>query len=506
MPEPKVGLYLRLSRDDERAGESMSIENQRSFLTQYTERYGWQIVSEYCDDGYSGTNFDRPGFQRMLTDIEAGRINTVITKDLSRLGRDQIYTSYYYQMYFPKKRVRYIAVSEGIDTTEGGASNALLPFLTAANDFYTADISRKVRTALITRKREGKFIGSSPPIGYQKDPNCHGQLIVDPAGADTVRCIFDAYLSIGSVIGVAKHLTESGVPTPSQRKGSTPTQVRSSGVWNDTMVRRILTNPTYAGHLTQHRGEKINYKLDQRRSFPPEQWIVVPNTHEAIVSQEEFKRVQEMLSIRSYRSRTGGATHLLTGLAFCADCGAPMSYTRNKEGRVYMVCQSFRKGGRLHLCSAHSVREDRVIDAIRHELRILAQALDEARLQKDTLAYDRGTSQLEQQIQQTRKTLEQMNMVLDRLYQDHACELITEDEFRSLLERNRDNRTKQEQLLKHQEDKLLQADNTQEVSALVRQMLQFETLDRTTIVALIDRVLIYQDKRIEIQFRFTSPD
>lgn len=291
---PRVGLYLRLSRDDDRAGESMSIENQRSYLTRYVGERSWTVTDTYVDDGYSGSNFERPGFRRLLEDIRQGKIDTVITKDLSRLGRDQIGTAFYYQIYFPQRRVRYIAVAEGFDTEEAGGSSVLFPFLTAANDFYTADISRKVRIALTARRRAGKFIGAAPPLGYRKDPEESGHLVVDPEGAAVVRRIFRMYLDKPSVIGVARALTEQGVPTPARYKGGNG----SSGVWSDTMVRRILTNPTYAGHLTQHRREKINYKVERRVAVPPEEWIIVRDTHEPVVSQTEFDRVQALLAAR----------------------------------------------------------------------------------------------------------------------------------------------------------------------------------------------------------------
>lgn len=292
--EPKVALYLRLSREDEGGGESASIESQRSYLRQYVEKQGWQVAGEYIDDGYSGLNFDRPQFQRLLADIRRGAVNTVLTKDLSRLGRDQIFTAYYYQIYFPQHDVRYISVAEGFDSAQTGVESALFPFLTAANDFYTADISRKVRAALTARKREGRFIGSFAPFGYQKDRERPGHLLPEPETAEVVKAMFQAYLRLGSVSGVARMLTGQGVPTPAQVQGRTDT----SGVWSATMVRRILTNPTYAGHLTQNRRVKVNYKIKKRRTLPETEWITVRNTHQAIIGQEEFDRVQSRLARR----------------------------------------------------------------------------------------------------------------------------------------------------------------------------------------------------------------
>ena len=327
MTEPRVGLYLRLSREDEEKGESQSIANQREYLRQYASARGWSVAAIYTDDGYTGTNFDRPGFLRLLADVEAGRINTVLTKDLSRLGRDQIGTMYYYQIYFPQRRVRYIAVSEGIDTGVGGSGELILPFLAAANDFYTADISRKVRTALEVRKRSGRFIGAQPPMGYRKDPETPGRLIPDPETGPVIGLLFRTFLSCGSVSGTARALTAGGIPTPSQYKKGP--QSRFPGLWSGTMVRRVLTNPTYAGHLTQNRARKVGYKVEKRVTLPREDWIVVPNTHQPLVSQQVFDRAQELLAVRSYAPQTGSG-HLLTGLAFCGGCGSPMTYVRGR--------------------------------------------------------------------------------------------------------------------------------------------------------------------------------
>lgn len=506
MSEQKVGLYLRLSRDDERAGESMSIENQRSYLMQYVQKRNWSVAELYTDDGYSGTHFDRPSFKRLLNDIDAGRINVVITKDLSRLGRDQIGTAYFYQVYFPQKHVRYIAVTEGFDTMEPGSSNVLFPFLTAANDFYTADISRKVRTALLTRKREGKFIGSSPPLGYRKDPNVHGHLLIDSQGAEIIRQIFQLYLLVGSVVGVAKELTEQHVPTPSQYKSGKGLQKRFYGVWNDTMVRRILTNPTYAGHLTQNRREKVNYKISQRVDLPRDSWIIVPNTHEPLISQADFDRVQEMLTVRSYSCARNGKSHLLTGLAFCADCGSPMTYVKESKSRIYMVCQGYRKGGRLHLCTSHCIREDVVIGAVLEQFRSLSRHLDIGEFQRAIQSSQGNSQRQDRQASTAKQKLQQLNVMLEQLYQDRAAGVLLEQEFHTLLARNRDERAQWEILYKQAQTISKQENIQQDYTEEIRQFLAFKAVDRTTVLSLLERVLIHEDKTVELIFRVCDPN
>lgn len=506
MASPKVGLYLRLSRDDENGtSESMSIANQRAFLLSWVQQQGWTVVEVYSDDGFTGTNFDRPDFQRLLKDIETKQINTVITKDLSRLGRDQIGTLYYLQVYFPSKRVRYIAVNEGIDTAgDSGMGGIVTPFLAAANDFYTADISRKVRTALNTRKQAGMFIGSSPPLGYLKDPNQKGHLIPDPETAWVVQQIFRDYLISGSVIGVAKRLTEEQVPTPSGQKQLRPGQTRFPGTWSATMVRRILTNPTYAGHLTQNRRRKVSYKAQQYENLPKDEWTVVKNTHEPLITQEEFDQVQELLNTRSYISKRG-EPHLLTGLVFCADCGSPMTYVRNGPTRTYMVCRGYRMGGRLRLCTSHLMREDKVIESIRQQLRGLAQQLDADALEEATRT-DIGRSQAEQRKKYLEKQYEDCRQIGSSLYRDKVAGTLTEAEFQELFEENREQRKRLEEQLEQCDGQIESEANQDEWRERVRKLLSFDEVDRGTLAALIEKILIYEDKTMKIIFRFRKPE
>lgn len=503
MDAPRVALYLRLSRDDERAGESMSIENQRSYLTQYIKSRGWVVEQEYADDGCSGLTFDRPQFLQMLKAIEAGRINTVVTKDLSRLGRDQIYTAYYYQIYFPQRGVRYIAVSEGFDTAGSGGAGALFPFLTAANDFYTADVSRKVRSALTARKKEGKFIGAKAPFGYEKDPEQRGHLIVDEGAAPVVRQIFGRYLELGSVTGLAKELTQQQIPTPSRYQGGEIGREVGSGSWSGTMVRRILTNPTYAGHLTQNRRVKINYKLNKRRNLPQDDWIVVPNTHEPIIEQALFDQVQILLKLHSYRGECREKCHLLTGLAFCADCGSAMTYVRESPSRTYMVCQGYRKGGQRKGCTAHRVREDHVIEGIRSQLNLLAQNVDWVRLRERIEAEKRMESHRGRQAQ-TKQKLEQQKGLMAHLYQDRAAGVLSEAEFSDLFQRARSKRDQlEQQLCSLAVLGEAQAQETGEEE--LKQMLWGQPLNRGLLTALIQQVRIHRDKTIELRFRICNP-
>lgn len=293
-----TALYLRLSRDDGKALDSESITNQREFLLDYAKKNSLNVVKIFSDDGYTGTNFDRPAFSEMLSLIEAGEINTVVTKDLSRLGRDYIQTGYYIEQYFPLKGVRYIAVNDGIDTAQSGGDD-LTPFRAVFNDMYARDISKKVRTALTVKKVNGKFIGAFAPFGYRKDPADKNHLVIDEAAAEHVRTIFKEFLAGESMTGIARKLTKNNIPTPSGYKSG----ANCKCTWNDMTVRRILSNPTYAGNLTQGRSRKINYKVKRKVALPKDEWIIVEGTHEPIISEEEFDRAAQLLRNRRHNKR-----------------------------------------------------------------------------------------------------------------------------------------------------------------------------------------------------------
>lgn len=505
MSNEKVALYLRLSREDgERESESQSIANQRLFLQQFLESKGWRLTDIYIDDGYSGTNFDRPGFIRMIEDIEANKINMVITKDLSRLGRDYIQTGYYLEKYFPLKNVRYIAVNDNIDTSESQGVNMLTPFLSVFNDMYAKDISRKVRTALTTRKAEGKFIGSTAPYGYEKDPQEKGLLVVDPIAAPVIKEIYQSFLESGSVIGIVKKLTEQKIQTPSAYRNLTHTQNRFSGMWNESIVRRILTNPTYAGHLTQNRSKKINYKIDKKQSIPKEEWITVQNTHEAIVSEKDFQEVQQRMRKRSYKPNAG-KEHLLTGLAYCADCGSPMTYVRESESRTYMVCQGYRRGGRVKLCTSHCIREDYVIAAIQSALKKFTNSFAKKEEMFAGINNQSKKKSVEAQINQLKQEIVHNKKIMLNLYKDKINEVISEADYMEMAKSLKQERDDVERHLEEYQEFSKQKESSETMRDQIQDFIGFEKLDRLTVVALVEKIEIDREKNIEIQFKFKKP-
>ena len=349
MPEYNIynaGLYLRLSKDDELQGESVSIGTQRSILTDYCRTNGYNIHKIYIDDGYSGLNFDRPGFRELLEDVERGLVNMVITKDLSRLGRDYIMTGYYSEIFFQTKGVRYIAIADDFDSEKGG--NEIAPFKNILNDMYARDISKKIRNAKRQRAKQGLFISSQTPYGYQKDPRNKNRLIVDPEAAAVVRIIFSlAERGMGSV-AICAELKARRIVTPSvykYQRGDTrfaryPALKNGDHcTWCAATVSQILNNPVYIGTLVNLKTEITNYKTKRQIYVPKERQIVTLNAHEAIIDEDQFQRVQE---VRGGNRCTANdhRFNLFRGKLFCECCGHPLQISRkqlkDREADIYL--------------------------------------------------------------------------------------------------------------------------------------------------------------------------
>ena len=282
-----AGLYLRLSKENGE-NQSESIQNQKNFLVDYAKKNNFNIVEIFADDGYTGTNFNRPAFLKMMDYIKNKKINLVITKDLSRLGRDYIETGNYIEKVFPNLGIRYIAVNDGIDTIK---DDDFGPFRTVINDMYSKDISKKVRCALNTKRLKGDFVGSAPPYCYLKDPLNKNHLIIDKEVSENIIMIFSLYIKGYSLNKIAKKLTEKNIKTPSAYKGL----ARSSKKWSDVMIKKILTNPVYIGDTIQHKTEKLSYKLTKRINVPYSMQTKVSGTHEKIISESLFKKAQKRL-------------------------------------------------------------------------------------------------------------------------------------------------------------------------------------------------------------------
>ena len=337
-----VAEYMRLSREDGDKVESDSISNQRDLITDFLSHHDeLKFVGEYVDDGYSGTNFERPAFKRLMEDVKAGKVNCIIVKDLSRFGRNYIETGRYLEKVFPFMGVRFISIIDNYDSAgeDNDADRIIIPFKNLINDSYCRDISMKIRSQLDVKRKNGKFIGSFACYGYCKDPKDNNHLIIDPFAADIVRQIFDLKLSGYNSQRIAEMLNEMGVLPPAEYKRSKGMnydcgfKAGNNPKWAVVSINRILTNEIYTGTMVQGLNSKINYKIKQSRPVPKEDWIRVSGTHEPIVSRETFDKVQRLLLVDTRTSPEESAVYLFSGLVVCGDCGQNMIRRRTTRGK-----------------------------------------------------------------------------------------------------------------------------------------------------------------------------
>ena len=353
----KVGIYIRLSKEDEdkeKYSESESIQNQRELLMQYISENKLNFVKEYVDDGVSGTSFDRPGFNSMISDIENGIINMVITKDLSRLGRNYVQSGYYTETYFPEHNVRYIAILDNIDTSTDSANNDIAPFKSILNEMYAKDTSRKINSVLQSKREQGEFLGSAP-YGYKKDPNKKNHLIIDEEAAKIVKLIFKKYLEGFGTTQIANFLSSQKILIPSDyNKKNRGNKSVDYGLWAQSTVRFILSNEVYTGTVVQGKKKKLSFKSKKFISISEEDWQKVYNMHEAIISMEDFERAQKILN-NTKGSRVVEKDYLFKGLLRCYDCKGYIGIrSPDKYGNIYGRCQRYAQHGKFGVCSSHN--------------------------------------------------------------------------------------------------------------------------------------------------------
>lgn len=518
----RVGLYIRLSREDGDKEESSSVTNQREILKRYvSEQENFFIVKEYVDDGYTGTNFDRPGFKRMIEDIEAGIIDTVITKDLSRLGRERLGVGHYTEIYFPEHNVRYIALLDNIDTYFDAGMNDMAPFKGVINDMYVRDISKKIRSSLIERKKAGNFLGVTAPYGYEKDSNNKFHLVINEKEAEIVKRVFRLYLEGNGLTRIAQILTKDGVPVPGESRniGKTrKTALYSS--WKQTTIRRILDNRVYLGELVQFKRRKINYKSKRRITVPEEERYICKGTHEAIIDEESFNAVQNILKKnKSFK----GTKHdyLFKGLLFCSECGARLNVTYSNyalkkygEYRYTTICYSY---SRLYsdICTRHSnsiLELEEVL--IKHIKEVCKRYINE-NLQDELISMAKKQKQLElKQISNEKRleTLEQkisdIGLYIKNLYMDKVKGVVSENDYISLVAdftKDRDNLIKEkEELIKIINNQKSQIDETAKIEKLAKEFLSLEKPTKQLLNELIEKITISENKEINIYFKFNE--
>ncbi len=441
-------IYCRLSKEDEeRQAESESIQNQKSILIRYAVERSWEIYDLYCDEDYSGADRNRPDFNRMLADAEAGRFQIILCKTQSRFTRDMELVEKYIHGKFPLWGIRFVAIADNVDTEVKGNKKAR-QINGLINEWYLEDLSENIRMVFDHKRRQGQYIGGFPVYGYRKDPESKNRLLIDPEAAAVVRRIFSWYLEGLGKERIARRLNEQGLPNPTGYKRergwgyANSSAEESRDLWSKTSVGRILRNEMYTGVMVQGRRKKVSYKSKVLTDVPEEHWFRVEGTHEAIIPPERFQRVQELMKPRTKTDGRGKA-HLLSGLVRCADCGSTMTKTSNGQyeadgqPRSYLRCKQSVAGGQA-ACTRHSIRLDRLVAAVAARLRAHAWAYYElgeiTRLAPP--ARDEGQrTLLAKELSSLEGQIEKRAAALKALYLDKVAGVIDEAQF---LAMNRD--------------------------------------------------------------------
>lgn len=516
-----TALYIRLSREDGDKEESDSIANQRDLLYDYVHKMpDLKVVDCFTDDGFTGTNFDRPGFQAMMTGVRNKEIDCVIVKDLSRLGRNYIEAGNYIEQIFPFLDVRFISVVDMLDSVRNPTqmNTVMIPFKNLMNDEYCRDISNKVRSSLDIRRKQGNFIGSFASYGYLKDPEKKGRLMIDENVAEVIRDIFGWFLNGHSILGIAKRLNEQGIPNPSAYKRQQgfnyrhPYIDRCDSLWPDSSVRRILTNRLYVGDLVQGRHRIKSYKVQRSVSVPQNEWIIVENTHEAIIDREKFMTVQGLLGRDTRVAPRRQELYLFSGFVRCADCGKAMNRRLISQPYAdyhYYVCSTFKKMSK-DACTKHTMRSDRVesmvLAAIRKQIE-LAVSMDEliARIESSCRS-NRHSSRLNAALAGHERERMKIETYKGALYEDWKNGDITREEYHQMKVRydeRSDYLTDTISRLNTEKKELFErgAAENEFVSGFIKHQ-NISRLTRDIVVQLIDMIYIHEGGNITIQFKF----
>lgn len=525
----EIAKYIRLSLADlendkhSRADESESVSNQRRLINSFIDRNGniGANCVEFIDDGCSGTNFDRPGWQKLQEQMEAGKIKVVITKSLSRLGRSNFECSYFLDYYFPENGIRYIAIQEQIDTGNRDNSNneyaALNNFI---NEKYSRDLSKNIKRVYRIKQQAGEYMGGIPILGYKKDPNDKHKLIIDEKGAEIVKLIFDKYLELQSQSGVTKFLTDSKIPIPEVFKGTRRgIKAKHPYEWNYHTVRTILRNQMYIGNMVQNVYNKKSFREKTIVKNDEKDWIIVEETHEAIIDKDSFERVQNLLDA-NFRQPTPEYQRTFKGLMFCYECGHligvgnPRRDNRPIEKQyVYTYCNYYRKNSAYNKCTPHTMNynnlEDQLLQIITNICKKYLKLVgydDLINNRKKTL--NTYTTDLEKKVNKLKIDLKSIDLKIEKLYMDRLDDIITPDTYKKLTDKfevQKNELQKQIEELNKSINDYNENNNIEELlatSKIVKEYLDTrKNPPRELILKIVDRIEIHQDKTVDMYFK-----
>ena len=521
-----VRLYARLSKDDGDADkESNSITNQLQMLRYHAKEKGFEVIGEYVDDGISGTTFDRPDLNRMIKDaMEDTRPTGIMVKDMSRFGRNNAMFMYYVEEIFPNNDILFIALNDDVDTRFD--ENEMMPFKSIMNEYYARDTSKKIRSVKKTMALNGGFCGSFAPYGYMVDPKNKRQLLVDPETAPTVKRIFELSKQGNSVHQIARALCEDGILIPrAYRAMKNGTLDTSNGFkfptdWVGKNVKMILENQVYLGHMVSHKTQTKSFKNKKLVSVPKEEWIIVRNTHEAIVDEETFELVQKFISVKKRPNKTG-RPNMFVGLVKCPDCGRNMAFSNPNGREPRFRCRTYARNS--NLCTTHAISYDAlqqiVMGDIQKHIKSM-EALGDQFIEEMHELSEKGGGQKIKQFRQdleiAEKRIAEIDSVIMKLFEQNALGKITDERFEKMSSAY-ENEQKE---LTHKRDDLkkriiAEEKKTQSTNQFLETIRKYETgteLNRSMLVELIDSIYVYQaegtgkdrKQKVEINYRFLA--
>ncbi len=516
----KVAIYCRLSKDDGNTGDSTSIESQKQMLTKHVKEQGWIIQDYFVDDGFSGLNFNRPEFKRMIGDIEKGNINLVITKDLSRFGRNYLESGTFLEMFFPEKGVRYIALNDGVDTIDN-ANMDITPFKNILNEMYSKDISKKVKTGLRARLLQGKFIATNAPYGYIKDPEDKSHLIINEEVASVVRMIFDYGKNGLGISLIRQKMNEEKVLRPAayaSSKGKNyhryfENSAENRYIWSNNSIRGILRNPVYAGHLVGNKRPSTSLKSKKRAVVPMEDWVIVKNCHEPIINPDEFELVQKLITSRR-NTTTSGYDNIFSKLIKCEDCGYALrtsSANRRKRSEaidnVGYYCNQYgtygKKACSMHWIEARELHRVVLDDIRRHAKKAIAS--DEkmiGRIIKNLNSISvKDKNKLNQDLKNSKVRLSSIDNLFANLYEDRMKNELTERNFKMMSDKYQLEQDQLSQRILKIEEELkvdtVNYDNAKRFTELIKNYGGIEELNTPLLNNLIKRITVSEPEIVE---------
>lgn len=514
--EQWTALYCRLSCDDDLQGDSNSIRNQKMLLKQYADEHRLRNVKFYVDDGYSGSNFDRPDFQRMIRDIDEGKVSTVIVKDMSRFGRDHILVGYYTKYYFAEADVRFIAVYDQVDS-ETNPDDDITPFKNILNEMYAKDCSKKIKAVMKAKGNAGKHLATHPPLGYKKDPNDKEKWVIDERGAKTVREIFSLCMNGYGPTQIARILTERKIDTPVvyfHKHGlPTPAKLREdSEIWDQKSVARILENVEYTGCTVNFKTYKKSYKSKKRIKLPQEDWLIFENTQEVIIDRQTFDSVQKIRQCKRRPSRMGEMSSL-SGMVYCADCGKRMYLCRctTMKQAEYFNCSTYRKK-KKNLCTSHQITvkavETLLLDDLKRTLRFAQSQKEEFLRMLEENSEVKTKQEIKENLRElsaAEERIKALDKIIQSLYEDKVAGILSEERYLKLsdtYETEQAELTEKAQTLKAEIEKdKKEKDEILDFLCLVEKYSSIEELTPEIIRSFVDRIIVHEKRKENGHYR-----